>query len=109
MRAYVSEEMLAETSRTTTPLDDAGSSDAAFAGCRNELTKNATIAATATAASASRSRRTAVARRSNAAASPNGIEADDTATPSLPEHARRGRRASSPREGQAPGGTRRRR
>ena len=48
MRAYVSDEMLAETSRTTTPLDDAGSSDPASAGCRNELTRNATKAAIAT-------------------------------------------------------------
>ena len=49
MRAYVSDEMLAETSRTTTPLDDAGSGDPASAGCRNEPTRNATMAATATA------------------------------------------------------------
>ena len=33
MRAYVSDEMLAETSRTTTPLDDAGSSAPGSAGC----------------------------------------------------------------------------
>src|SRR6187200_1268497 len=101
--------MLAETSRTTTPLDDAGSSDPASAGCRNELTKNAADAAIATPASASLSLRTRAARRSNEAASPSGIEVDDTATPVHRRHARHGRRASLHQEARAPVATTRRR
>ena len=41
MRAYVSEEMLAETSSTTMPLEDAGRSDGGAEGCRSETTRNA--------------------------------------------------------------------
>src|SRR6187399_2372831 len=101
MRAYVSEEMLAETSSTTTPLDDGGSNAPGSAGWRNELIRNAIVAAIATAAHASRSRRTAVALRSNAAPSPRGIEVDDTSTPLLRRHARRGRREWSHRVARA--------
>ena len=109
MRAYVSDEMLAETSRTTTPLDDAGSSDPVSAGCRNELTRKRPRPRSRRAASASRSRRTRAARRSNAAASPSGIEVDDTARPVRRRLARHGRRASSHREARARGATTRRR
>src|SRR3954464_15067466 len=102
--------MLAETSRTTMPLDEDGSSAPEVVGWRVAASTNATAAATAIAAQTSRARRIVFARRAKADASPRGIEVELIPTLFLSRvSSRPGRREQRPRAGRAPGETMRRR
>ena len=82
MRSNVSDEMLAETSRTTIPVDAAGS-DEPVAGRMREAASSASSAAeTSTAADAPRASRASRPDCSNAAASPSGIALTGSHPPS---------------------------
>src|SRR3954451_25421254 len=98
--------MLAETSRTTMPLDDDGSSAPEVVGWRVAASTNAIAAANAIAAQTSRARRIVFARRAKADASPNGIDVELIPTHFLSRaSSRAGRRERPRRGGRAPGAT----